>query len=115
MNDLVTDYPDDVNLHVILDNLNTHKPKHDRWLQKHTNVHFHFIPTRTSWLNQIEIWFSILARAALKGASFTHPRQIRDAIDAFIDVYNPEAAPFEWRKDSVHQVRLKKHYADLCQ
>ncbi len=115
MNDLVTDYPDDVNLHVILDNLNTHKPKHDRWLQKHTNVHFHFIPTRTSWLNQIEIWFSILARAALKGASFTHPRQIRDAIDTFIDVYNPEAAPFEWRKDSVHQVRLKKHYADLYQ
>lgn len=115
MNELVADYPPDVDLHVILDNLNTHKPKHDRWLQKHENVHFHFIPTRASWLNQVELWFSILSRAALKGASFTHLRQIRDAINNFIEVYNPDAAPFEWTKDSVHQVRLKKRYADLCQ
>ena len=115
MNELVADYPPDVDLHVILDNLNTHKPKHDRWLQKHENVHFHFIPTRASWLNQVELWFSILSRAALKGASFTHPRQIRDAINDFIEAYNPDAAPFEWTKDSVHQVRLKKRYADLCQ
>lgn len=115
MNQLVADYPSDVELHVILDNLNTHKPKHDRWLQKHKNVHFHFIPTRSSWLNQVEIWFSILSRAALKGASFTHPHQIRHAINNFIEVYNPDAAPFEWTKDSVHQVHLKKRYADLCQ
>ena len=115
MNELVADYPSDVEIHVILDNLNTHKPKHDRWLQKHKNVHFHFIPTRSSWLNQVEIWFSILSRAALKGASFTHPRQIRHAINDFIEVYNPDAASFEWTKDSVHQVHLKKRYADLCQ
>ena len=41
--------------------------------------------------------------------------QIRHAINDFIEVYNPEAAPFEWTKDSVHQVHLKKRYADLCQ
>ena len=115
MNDLVADYPKDVALHVVLDNLNTHKPKHDRWLQRYPHVHFHFTPTHASWLNQIEIWFSIMTRAVLKGASFTHPRQIRQAIDAFIEVYNPEAAPFEWRKESVHQVPFKQHYADLCQ
>ena len=40
---------------VILDNLNTHKPKNDRWLRRHPNVHFHFTPTRASWLNQVEI------------------------------------------------------------
>jgi len=113
MNTVVADFDDEVEIHVILDNLSTHKPKHDRWLQRHNNVHFHFTPTHASWLNQIEIWFSILARAVLKGASFTHPRQIRHAIDAFINVYNPQAAPFEWRKESVHQVELKKHYADL--
>jgi transposase len=104
MNQVVADFPDDVEIHVILDNLNTHKPKHDRWLKRHPNVHFHFTPTHASWLNQIEIWFSIMVRAVLKGASFTHPRQIRQAIDDYIEVYNPEAAPFEWRKDSVHQV-----------
>jgi transposase len=37
-------------IHVILDNLNTHKPKNDRWLKRHPNVHFHFTPTRASWL-----------------------------------------------------------------
>lgn len=113
MNQVVAEFPDDVALHVVLDNLSTHKPKHDRWLQRHPNVHFHFTPTHASWLNQIEIWFSILSRATLKGASFTHPRQIRNAIDAFIDAYNPDAAPFEWTKDSVHQVSLTQHYADL--
>ena len=46
-------------IHVILDNLNTHKPKNDLWLKRHTNVHFHFTPTKASWLNQVEIWFSI--------------------------------------------------------
>ena len=51
-------------IHVILDNLNTHKPKNDRWLKRHPNVHFHFTPTRASWLNQVEIWFSILAGKA---------------------------------------------------
>jgi transposase len=49
-------------IHVILDNLNTHKPRDDRWLKRHTNVHFHFIPTYSSWLNQVECWFSILSR-----------------------------------------------------
>jgi transposase len=113
MNQVVAEFPDDVEIHVILDNLNTHKPKHDRWLKRHPNVHFHFTPTHASWLNQIEIWFSIMARAVLKGASFIHPRQIRQAIDDFIEVYNPEAAPFEWTKDSVHQVPFKDRYADI--
>ncbi len=114
MNDLVADYPDDVEIHVILDNLNTHKPKDDRWLTRHKNVHLHYTPTYASWLNQVEIWFSILSRATLRGASFTHPFQIRRAINDFVEVYNEDAAPFEWKKESVHQVPLKKRYADLC-
>lgn len=114
MNELVVDYPPDVEIHVILDNLSTHKPKHDRWLTRHKNVHLHFTPTYASWLNQVEIWFSILTRASLRGASFTHPFQIRRAINDFIEVYNQDAAPFEWKKESVHQVPLKKRYAELC-
>jgi len=113
MNQVVAEFPEDVEIHVILDNLNTHKPKHDQWLTRHPNVHFHFTPTHASWLNQIEVWFSIMSRAVLQGASFTHPRQIRQAIDEFIEVYNPDAAPFEWTKDSVHQVEFKQRYADL--
>jgi transposase len=68
MNRIVAEHPER-QIHVILDNLNTHKPKNDRWLKRHVNLHFHFTPTRTSWLNQIEIWFSILADQSLAGAS----------------------------------------------
>ena len=68
MNEIVAGQPDR-EIHVILDNLNTHKPKDDRWLKRHPNVHFHFTPTYSSWLNQIECWFSILSRQALRGAS----------------------------------------------
>ncbi len=53
MNELVALYPGK-ELHVVLDNLSTHKPKEDRWLKSHPNVHFHFIPTHSSWLNQVE-------------------------------------------------------------
>lgn len=114
MNELVAGYPKDVELHVILDNLSTHKPKEDRWLARHPNVRFHFTPTHASWLNQIEIWFSILWRQALRGASFTSPRQVRQAIDQFIEAYSQNAHPFEWKKQVVRQARLKNNYTDLC-
>ena len=61
MNEIVASYPDR-EIHVILDNLNTHKPKDDRWLKRHKNVRFRFIPTYSSWLNQVECWLSILSR-----------------------------------------------------
>jgi transposase len=101
-------------IHVILDNLNTHKPKHDRWLARHKNVHFHFTPTHASWLNQVEVWFSILSAKALAGASFTSPRQVRDQIDAFINAYNQTAHPFEWTKQVVFSQHPRAKYADLC-
>jgi transposase len=99
-------------IHVVLDNLNTHKPKTDRWLARNPNVHFHFTPTRASWLNQIEIWFSILADQSLAGASFTSVVQLRTHIDAFIETYNDHAKPFAWTKSEVHQKRLKARFAD---
>jgi transposase len=74
MNRLVGAYPSK-ELHVILDNLSTHKPKSDRWLKRNPNVHFHFTPTRASWLNQVEIWFSILEGQSLAGTSFTSVKQ----------------------------------------
>jgi transposase len=112
MNEVVAAHPER-EIHVVLDNLNTHKPRHDRWLARHRNVHFHFTPTHASWLNQVEIWFSILVRSALAGTSHTSPRQVRAGIDRFVAAYNPNAIPFEWTKREVHQVDLSHHYADL--
>lgn len=113
MNEIVTANPGR-EIHVVLDNLNTHKPKEDRWLKRHSHVHFHFIPTYSSWLNQVECWFSILSRQALQGASFTSPQQLRQAIDAFVKVYNAKAAPFEWKKAVVFPSGPKSKYSDLC-
>jgi len=113
MNDVIADCPDK-EIHVILDNLNTHKPKRDHWLVRHKNVHFHFTPTHASWLNQVECWFSILTEATLRRASFTSPGEVRTAIDQFVNSYNRDAAPFEWRKRVVHPVTPKKRYSDLC-
>jgi transposase len=73
----------------------------------------HFTPTHASWLNQIEIWFSILTRQALRGASFTSVEWLRRAIDAVLAVYNAQVAPFEWTKRYVHPVSLKHKYAYL--
>jgi transposase len=111
MNDIIAAYPDTA-IHVVLDNLNTHKPKNDQWLKRHPNVHFHFTPTRASWLNQVEIWFSILQGHSLHGASFTSVKKLREHIDAFIEAYNQHAKPFVWTKSEVHQKRLKPRFAD---
>ena len=112
MNRMVAHYPDQ-ELHVVLDNLKTHKPKHDRWLARHPKVHFHYTPTHASWLNQVECWFSILWRQALRGLSSTSPRDVRRTIDAFTEAYDQNAAPFEWTKQVHAPVGLKYNYSDL--
>jgi transposase len=113
MNRVVAAHPE-TELHVVLDNLSTHKPKHDRWLARHPNVHFHYTPTHASWLNQVEVWFSILTRAVLRGLNATDPRQVCQAIDRFTDACNQHPVPFEWTKSVVHPVSLKHSYSQLC-
>ena len=75
-------------------------------------MHVHFTPTRASWLNQVEIWFSILQGKSLSGASFTSVKQLRAHIDAFTAAYNDNPKPFVWTKSEVHQKRLKPRFAD---
>src|SRR3982751_4332135 len=94
MNEIVTDSPDR-QLHVVLDNLNTHKPKQDRWLTSHPNVHLHF----HSALQFVAESGGMLVQHAkpfgAAGASFTSARQLRDAIDRFLKVHNEQAGRFE--------------------
>jgi transposase len=114
MNQLVRQYPADQEIHVILDNLSTHSKKGGTWLARHPHVHFHFTPTNASWLNQIEVWFSILTVRVLRGGSFTSPRDLRGAIDRFTSAWCEDCSPFAWTKESVQQVTLKRRYSDLC-
>jgi hypothetical protein len=64
-------------------------------------------PTRASWLNQVEIWLSILEGKSLHGASFTSVKLLIEYIDAFIESYNQHTKPFVWTKAEVHQRRVK--------
>jgi transposase len=105
MDEVVAIYPDQ-ELHVVLDNLNTHK-NNDAWMEAHPNVSFHFTPTSASWLNQVEVWFSILQGKSLKGASFTSVQQLKQHIDDFIATYNTKSKPFKWTKTKVHQRSVK--------
>src|SRR6266853_2151279 len=112
MNDIVNAY-EGQEIHVILDNLSTHKPKHDQWLARHLNVHFHFTPTHASWLNQVEVWFSILSRQALKHSSFESVVALIKRIDDFIAAYNRKGKPFKWTAKDVRPSAPKTTIAQL--
>jgi transposase len=112
MTELVAEHPPDREIHVILDNLSTHK-KNDAWLAAHPNVTFHFTPTSASWLNQVEIWFGIFSRKALAGASFAGVEQLAQAIRDFTEAYNRNAAPFLWRKREVKGAQLRYTIVNL--
>jgi transposase len=100
----------DREIHVILDNLSTHNGTDvDKWLTKHPNVKFHFTPTGSSWLNQIEIWFGIITRQAIRRGTFASVRQLIDTINNYITTWNHDAKPFTWTAkpgDIVAKVRL---------
>ena len=113
MDQVVAETPAEQELHVILDNYCTHK-KCDAWLARHPNVHFHFTPTSASWLNQVEIWFGILSRKALRGLSAKSTAELRQAIEAFIKAYTEHAKPFKWRKREVKGSQLRNTIVNLC-
>ena len=113
MDQVVAESAPDQELHVILDNYCTHK-KCDAWLAKHPNVHFHFTPTSASWLNQVEIWFGILSRKALRGLSSKSTAELCQAIEAFIAAYAHHARPFKWRKREVKGAQLRNTIVNLC-
>jgi len=112
MDQVVAETTPDLELHVILDNYGTHK-KCDVWLAAHANVHFHFTPTSASWLNQVEIWFGILSRKALRGLSSKSTVELRQAIEAFIAAYAQNAKPFKWRKREVKGSQLRNTIVNL--
>jgi transposase len=86
-------------LHVIVDNASTHKtPEVQAWLARHRRVQLHFTPTGSSWLNQVETWFSILSRRAIRRGAFTSVRALIDAIQRFLDHWNDDCKPFVWVK-----------------
>ena len=112
MDEVIADQPAERQIHVILDNPNTHK-RNDEWLAAHPNVTFHFTPTSASWLNQVEIWFGIFQRKTLRNASFASIDQLIGAIRDFTAAYNENATPFVWRKREVKGSQLRNTIVNL--
>ena len=91
-------YPES-DLHVVLDNVSSHKtPDVKAWLSRHPRITFHFTPTSASWLNQVETWFSVLTRQAIRRGTFGSVKQLIATIDTFTLSWNAGSTPFVWVK-----------------
>jgi putative transposase len=89
--------PEDLDVHVILDNYSTHKHAAvKRWLAAHPRYHLHFTPTYASWLNQVERWFALITQRTIRRGSFRSVKQLVHRIDDFVTAYNDTARPFLW-------------------
>jgi transposase len=93
--------PSELNVHVVLDNLATHKtPAIKRWLSKRPRFHLHFTPTHASWMNMVERFFGLLTEHALRRGSHSSVSQLRTAIHDYLDAHNDEPKPFTWTKSA---------------
>ena len=95
------DVPTDLDVHVVLDNLSTHKtPAVKRWLLRHPRFHLHFTPTHASWLNMVERFFGLLTEHALRRGSHESVKELRAAIVEYVDAHNDDPKPFRWTKSA---------------
>lgn len=104
LSDLVQDYSPDQQIHVILDNFSAHKTELvKQFLIEHPNVTLHFTPTYSSWLNQVESWFSRLQRDVIERGIFTSVQDLQRKIMRYIRLYAKTAKPFRWKYTDVKQ------------
>ena len=91
--------PDQLAVHLVLDNSSTHKtPAIQRWLTAHPRFVLHFTPTSSSWLNLVERWFAELTTKKLRRGTHRSVRQLNADIRAWIDTWNDDPRPFVWTK-----------------
>jgi transposase len=84
-------------IHVVLDNLSTHDtPEVQEWLEANPNVTFHFTPIGSSWMNQIEIWFGIITKQAIRRGTFVSVNHLIQRIRTYVEHWNASAEPFAW-------------------
>lgn len=100
LNQIEAQVPAKKAVHVILDNYATHKhPKVRKWLDRHPRFTFHFTPTSSSWLNAVEGFFAKLSKRRLKRGVFRSVRELKAAINRFLDETNNDPRPFTWTAD----------------
>lgn len=97
LTDLIATQPVDKEIHLIVDNLSAHKTKLvDTFREGHSNVHLHFTPTYSSWLNQVENWFAKIQRQVIRRGVFRSLPDLRFKLLRYIRHYNQTATPIQW-------------------
>src|SRR6516162_5322433 len=95
---IIASQPKEKEIHIIADNLSAHKTKEvSAFLQANPNVRIHYTPTYSSWLNQVEIWFSKIQRQIIARGIFSSVDDLARKIMRFIRNYNKTATPIRWR------------------
>jgi transposase len=108
--------PDDLDIHIIMDNYATHKTDKVRaWLARRPHYHVHFTPTSASWINQVERWFAELTRKQLQRGVHTSTDQLEADIRTFIERHNENPAPFKWTKSADEILAAVKRFCHKTQ
>ena len=90
-----------VSVHVILDNYATHKtPAVKRWFLRHPEYHLHFVPTSSSWLNQVERFFAEITEKRIRRGAFKSVPALERAIADYLAHHNADPKPFQWVADA---------------
>lgn len=98
LTDIVVNQPRRKEIHVIVDNLSAHKTKRvEEFLQQHPNVHLHFTPTYSSWLNQVELWFAKIERDVIARGVFTSVADLKRKLMRYIRQYNKAPRIVKWK------------------
>jgi transposase len=91
--------PEDLDVHLIVDNYSTHKTAAIRnWFAKRPRFHIHFTPTYSSWINLVERYFSALTTQQIRRGSHQSVRELIAAIQQHLDAHNEEPKPYVWTK-----------------
>jgi transposase len=105
--------PDDLTVHLVLDNSSTHKtPAIKTWLAAHPRFVLHFTPTSSSWLNLVERWFAELTTKKLRRGAHRSVRQLNTDIRAWIETWNDDPKPFVWTKTADQILDSIARYCD---
>jgi transposase len=101
LNKINREVPAELDVHVVLDNLSTHKtPAVQQWLLRHKRFHFHFTPTYGSWMNLVERWFSALTTKKLQRSAHRSVKALAADIRAWVETWNEDPKPFIWHKSA---------------
>jgi transposase len=98
LSDVVASQPKRQELHVICDNVSSHKTERvEAFLAAHPNVQIHYTPTYSSWLNQVENWFGRIQRDVISRGIFTSVKDLDKKLMRYISEHNKDPKPIKWK------------------